>query len=326
MQLITKFTEEKFLKTNNRIINKFDKKLKSAQMILKEILFPSNDRILTKLSLATSKSLRYRSGYADECIASAVELINGCLLLHTRIMEPQINNNTEQLTGLMNVLFGDYILTKAFDFLVDTKSIEVLKIISTASYSVTSGYVRELSIRKKLETPLDIYLTSLDERSGALFSSACQSAAVISNAGKKEFKAFEKYGFNLGVAYQIINDSYIYFNSKKLNFDQLYNYKSKICLPILLSYQTSNASEKEFWDQMINNSYLNKKNYNKSLDIIQKHESIYATSQIVKKYLDRAVESLFELDDDIEVDCFIDLANYIYNKNFNLSKNINFDK
>ena len=74
-------------------------------------------------------------------------------------MEPQINNNTEQLTGLMNVLFGDYILTKAFDFLVDTKSIEVLKIISTASYSVTSGYVRELSIRKKLETPLDIYLS-----------------------------------------------------------------------------------------------------------------------------------------------------------------------
>ena len=326
MKLITKFTEEKFLRTNNRIINKFDKKLKPAQMILKEILFPSNDRILTKLSLATSKSLRYRSGYADECIASAVELINGCLLLHTRIMEPQINKNTEQLTGLMNVLFGDYILTKAFDFLVDTKSIEVLKIISTASYSVTSGYVRELSIRKKLETPLDIYLTSLDERSGALFSSACQSAAVISNVGKKEFKAFESYGFNLGVAYQIINDSYIYFNSKTLNIDQLYNYKSKICLPILLSYQTSNASEKEFWDQMINNSYLNKKNYNKSLDIIQKHESIYATSQIVKKYLDRAVESLFELDDDIEVDCFIDLANYIYNKNFNCRKNINFDK
>ena len=126
-------------------------------MILKEILFPSNDRILTKLSLATSKSLRYTSGHADECIASAVELINGCLLLHTRIMEPQINKNTEQLTGLMNVLFGDYILTKAFDFLVDTKSIEVLKIISTASYSVTSGYVRELSIRKKLETPLDIF-------------------------------------------------------------------------------------------------------------------------------------------------------------------------
>ena len=45
-----------------------------------------------------------------------------------------------------------------------------------------------------------------------------------------------------------------------------------------------------------------------------------------KEYLDRAVESLFDLDDDIEVDCFIDLANYIYNKNFNCSKNENFDK
>ena len=89
MKLITKFTEEKFLKTNNRIINKFDKKLKPAQMILKEIIFPSNDRILTKLSLATSKSLRYRSGYADECIASAVELINGAYYFMQELWSPK---------------------------------------------------------------------------------------------------------------------------------------------------------------------------------------------------------------------------------------------
>ena len=320
MELITKFTEDKLLNTNNRIIDKFDKKLKSAQMILKEVLFPSNDRILSKICLATSKSLRYNLGYADECIASAVELINGCLLFHTRIEEPPIYENPNELAGLLNVLFGDYILTKAFDFLVDTESLEVLKIISNASYSVTSGYVRELSIRKNLETPKEIYFTSLDERAGALFSSACKSAVIISNVGKKELKAFENFGFNLGVAYQIINDSSIYLSSKNENKDHLNNYKIKICLPILLSYQKSNAYEKEFWDQMIKNSYLNKKNYKQSLDILRKHESIYVTSQVVKKYLERAVEQLVELDGDVNVDCFIELANYIYSSNFKSSK------
>ena len=314
MKLITKFTEDKLLKTNNRIIDKFDKKIKSGQIILKEILFPSNDRILTKLSLATSKSLKYKFGNADECIASAVELINGCLILHTRIEESPISKNSDKLSGLLNVLFGDYILTKAFDFLVETQSLEVLKIISTASHSVTSGYVRELSIREKLETPQEIYYTSLEERSGALFSAACKSAVTITNAGEKEAKAFEKYGFHLGIAYQLINDCRIYLNAKKVDKEMLENYKNKICLPILLSFQKSNNNEKEFWGHIIKKPILSKEDLEKSLDILHKYESIQETSQIVKNYLDTAIKPLSELDKNIEVDCFVELANYIYNE------------
>ena len=94
----------------------------------------------------------------------------------------------------------------------------------------------------------ETYLKIISAKTAELFAAASKVGAILSNTGNKEKDALEFYGRNLGLTFQIADDTLDYnseieiISGKKLvDF-----FEGKITLPIILPLQKLNSLKKKY--------------------------------------------------------------------------------
>lgn len=164
-------------------------------------------------------------GYCKRVLptACAMELIHAYSLIHDDL--PCMDDDDYRRGKLTNhkvygeniaVLAGDGLLTYAFGLINKNKEIsgikaqnvlKALEIIANAAgtFGMVGGQVVDiLSENKKINLPVLQYIHT--HKTGALICASLQSGAVLSQASSEEYKALTKYGENLGLIFQIVDD------------------------------------------------------------------------------------------------------------------------
>ena len=93
----------------------------------------------------------------------------------------------------------------------------------------------------------ETYLKIISAKTAELFAAATKVGAILSDVGTKEKDALEFYGRNLGLTFQIADDTLDYNSDLKLfgkNVGQDF-FEGKITLPIILLFQKTNLDEKK---------------------------------------------------------------------------------
>ncbi len=152
-------------------------------------------------------------------IACAIELIHTYSLIHDDL--PSMDNAGTRrgkpschikYGEAMAILTGDALLTLAFNIMAGMKNkIRTAEIIFEVSKAIgvsgmIGGQVMDLEIRNrdKVDLPTIEYINI--RKTGALIAAAVKAGAIISGAGRKEVRALETYGENIGLAFQIADD------------------------------------------------------------------------------------------------------------------------
>jgi len=93
----------------------------------------------------------------------------------------------------------------------------------------------------------ETYLKIISTKTAALFSASTKMGAILANKENKEKDALEFYGKNLGLTFQIADDTLDYNSEIKLFGKKIGNdfYEGKITLPIILLFQQINNTEKQ---------------------------------------------------------------------------------
>ena len=93
----------------------------------------------------------------------------------------------------------------------------------------------------------ETYLKIISTKTAALFSASTKLGAILANKEKKEKDALEFYGKNLGLTFQIADDTLDYNSEIKIFGKEVGNdfYEGKITLPIILLFQKTNSIEKK---------------------------------------------------------------------------------
>ena len=154
-------------------------------------------------------------------IASAIELIHSYSLIHDDL--PALDNDDLRRSKPSNhikydeatsILAGDAIQSLAFEVLSEPmKDISLerqLYLINQFSLKIgangmVGGQIIDISSKKKDLTVKEIkQMHKL--KTASLISFSCKAGAIIGGASEEEIEAFELYGENLGIAFQIIDD------------------------------------------------------------------------------------------------------------------------
>ena len=154
-------------------------------------------------------------------IASAIELIHSYSLIHDDL--PALDNDDLRRSKPSNhikydeatsILAGDAIQSLAFEVLSEPmKDISLerqLYLINQFSLKIgangmVGGQIIDISSKKKDLTVQEIkQMHKL--KTASLISFSCKAGAIIGGASEEEIEAFELYGENLGIAFQIIDD------------------------------------------------------------------------------------------------------------------------
>jgi octaprenyl-diphosphate synthase len=144
-------------------------------------------------------------------LAASVELLHTATLVHddvidsasTRRGRPTVNSAFQNST---TVMLGDYLFAHAADQVVRTDNLRVVQMFANTLMIMAKGEIRQdLAAYDSRQTIRD-YLGRIGGKTASLFATASEGGAIVSRAPAHIAEALREYGYNFGMAFQIIDD------------------------------------------------------------------------------------------------------------------------
>ena len=148
-------------------------------------------------------------------------------------------------------------------------------------------------------------------KTAQLFGAAAQSGAIVANGSLQQVKAAFDYGYNVGLAFQIIDDIMDYSSSNtQMGKNQGDDFKlGKTTLPIILAWEKSNKLEQEFFIKSLQELKQEKNDFEKCCEILKKYSILNQCKTIANGFVIKAIDALNEFSENDYKKALIELAN-----------------
>ena len=256
----------------------------------------------------TDDSIRY---------AAATELLHNATLLHDDVADGSKTRRgaptVASFLGASNsVLVGDYWLVKAVDLVMgaDRAVMEVLGLFAGTLSLLASGEMLQLQKAASGDTTEDDYLRIIRSKTGTLFETACESAAISVEASDEARQVAGIYARYLGYAFQIKDDILDYTGGdigKPAGVDIR---ERKITLPLLGALSRVDAKRQEEVREMVREVSDHPENAGFLIGFVMDNDGIAYAQDRLKAYSHQAIQALSVLPASPAVDYLVELANF----------------
>ena len=315
--------EEKLVLTEEKIKSKLDSDVELVQKMTVYHIETGGKRLRALLTLGAAKLCGYSKGSRDINLAACVELIHSATLMHDDVIdEGTVRRGKATLNKVWDnqssVLIGDYLLSRCFEMMVEDGNLEVLKLLSSTSSKIAQGEVLQLQHKGEVDMLEETYLKIISAKTAELFAAATKVGAIISSVDIKEKNALEFYGRNLGLTFQIADDTLDYNSELKLFGKKIGQdfFEGKITLPIILLFQKLNPLEKKLLKEIFNKELRIEEDFYKIISLIKKYKVIEECYQKAQHYINLASNSLTVFKDSKEKEIFKNLTSFSLTRNF----------
>ena len=315
--------EEKLILVEEKIKNKLTSEVDLVQKISDYHIKTGGKRLRALLTLGSSKLCGYLKGGRDINLAACVELIHGATLLHDDVIDNGDMRRGKKTTNVIwgnqsSILAGDYLLSRCFEMMVEDGNLEILKLLSSTSAKIAQGEILQLQHKGEVDMLEETYLKIISSKTAVLFSAATKVGAILAERNNKEKEALEFYGKNLGLTFQIADDTLDYNSNINLFGKNTGNdfYEGKITLPIILLFQQANDSEKKQLENIFNKNIRSKNDFSDVLKLISKYKIISKCYKKAEHFINLASNSLSIFKDTEEKKILENLTSFSLERSF----------
>ena len=273
--------ESRLLLVEEKIKQKLTSEVELVQKMTDYHLDSGGKRLRALLTLGSAKLCNYSKGTRDINLAACVELIHSATLMHDDVIDNgTIRRGKKTLNKIWDnhssVLVGDYLLSRCFEMMVEDGNLEVLKLLSSTSSKIAQGEVLQLQHQGEVDMLEETYLKIISAKTAELFAASTKVGAILSDRNNKEKEALEFYGRNLGLTFQIADDTLDYNSELKLFGKKIGKdlYEGKVTLPIILLFQKANYEEKKKLKDIFSKNTRDERDLNYSLSLIKRYNII----------------------------------------------------
>jgi len=292
-------SENKLSLVDEKIKTKLESDVDLIHEMVKYHLKSGGKRLRALLTLGSSKLCGYSNGLRDVNLAACVELIHCATLLHDDVIDQSELRRGKKTTNKIwgnqsSILVGDYLFSRSFEMMVEDGDIEILKLLSSTSSTIVQGEVLQSQHSNEIDILEETYLKIINSKTAALFSAATKVGGIITKRTDKEKNALKFYGKNLGLTFQIADDTLDYNSNinlfgKKIGKDF---FEGKVTLPAILVYQESNFNEKQSIKKMFSQKTRSNEELDYILKLIKKYNIINACYKKAEHFINLASNSL----------------------------------
>ena len=315
--------EDKLILVDEKIKSKLLSKVNLVDEMTKYHLRTGGKRLRALLTLGSSKLCGYSKGSRDINLAACVELIHAATLMHDDVIDNgEIRRGKKTLNNIWGnksaILVGDYLLSRCFEMMVEDGSLEILKLLSTTSAEISQGEVLQLQNQGEVDMLEETYFKIISAKTASLFSAATKVGSILSNKENKIKDALEFYGKNLGLTFQIADDTLDYNSELKFFGKEIGNdfYEGKVTLPIILLYQKLENNEKEELKEFFKKKNRSVEEFNKVILMIKKYNIIFECYKKAEHFINLASNSLSIFDESKEKEILQGLTSFSLERTF----------
>lgn len=224
-------------------------KVALVMAVSKHVVEAGGKRMRPIMCLLAAKACGVTDLEPHRRLAAIIEMLHTATLVHDDVVDesglrrgrPTANATWNNQTA---VLVGDFLISRAFDLLVDLDDLKLLKNFSTGTCEIAEGEVLQLQSQHQPDTTEQTYLAIIHGKTSRLFEMATEGAAIL--AKKPEYVlALKKFAGHFGNAFQIIDDILDYTSDaetlgKNIGDDLM---EGKPTLPLIAALKNTQGDE-----------------------------------------------------------------------------------
>ncbi|CQR46692.1 Heptaprenyl diphosphate synthase component 2 [Paraliobacillus sp. PM-2] len=249
-------------------------------------------------------------------VAVALELIHMASLVHDDVIDdaklrrgmPTVKAKWDNRIAMYT---GDYIFARSLEYLSDLNNPRAHQILAKTMIDLTVGEIEQIKDKYNLDQHLRHYLRRIKRKTALLISSSCQLGAIAADVPIEQEKQLKRYGYYIGMSYQIIDDILDFTSSAKqlgkpAGSDLM---QGNITLPALIAMKDPSFSNKLM--DLFSHQKINQQQIDPLIHYIKNSDAIDKAFDLSNQYLEKASRALNELPDVKAKQTFEDIANYI---------------
>ena len=248
-------------------------------------------------------------------MATAVELLHIATLIHDDTIDNSLTRRgmdtiSSRWDENVAILLGDYVFAASATFVCDTNNIRVIRRFSETIMDLSSGELMEYFNGHNAEQSRQLYEDRIYRKTASLFRTAAESGAILGGAPEEGIKALSDYGYNIGMAFQIVDDILDVSGDaeeigKPVGNDLLQGVLTLPSIKLLERYPTDNPVRAFFADRS------DKSHLQKSLKMMQESDILEECHAEAEEYCAKALRILEGLPESPSRESLSILAAYV---------------
>lgn len=292
--------------------------------ISRHLLGSGGKRIRPAVLLLTAGACGLQNGTKRIAAAAAIELIHTATLLHDDVVDDAVLRRGKPAANVVwgnkpTVLVGDFMLAKALTLLQSCGNIELIKYVTDASAKLAEGQVLEvISGKNMVDVNEEICFSIIDCKTASLIESCGKSGALLAEASKEVIAQLGKYGQNIGIAFQLLDDALDYSSTEK-EFGKEVGHDlvdGKMTLPLFYSLEKAPSVIREEIREILKNDEIDEGNLTRIRDVVEEYQGVDQTIQVARKYISDGKKSIENLPENEYLNSLNMLADYVAERTF----------
>lgn len=313
-----------FLKKDLEIYNKTLKEVLSSNVFLidniSKYIVKHKGKGLRPLLVLLSARLLGEPNKNTYAVASIVELLHTATLIHDDVVDnAEERRNFPSINAVwknkISVLMGDYLLAKSLISATDTGELAIMYVLANTSKRLSKGELLQIEKSRKLDITEEDYLQIISDKTAALLSACCLLGAMTVTDEEKEKICLEKFGDNIGIAFQIKDDLLDYEGDRKILGKAVGAdlRDKKITLPLILAFKKSSIREKKQILSLIKKG-VTEKEIKTIYEFTDSYGGLNAAHEYVNNYAERARDTIAPIEDSPAKTNALSFVDYIINR------------
>jgi octaprenyl-diphosphate synthase len=281
------------------------------------IIFSGGKRLRPLLMILSARLCSYTGNY-DVTFSTAIEYLHAATLLHDDIVDDANLRRGKpvahsQWEDAIVVLVGDFLLARALTISAATEKIEVIKVLSKLTEDMSQGEVHQLMRKGDISLTEDEYLEVIRRKTAVLFEAACRTSAILADANDEDKNALTKFGYNLGMAFQMMDDLFDYTLDtaefgKEVGADLK---EGKLTLPVIYALKQANSADREKMIKIIKDDNFSVEDFKTLVGMLEKYGGTDYTEKMAAVYIQAAKDALSIFNPSQSKEIMFDIADYV---------------
>lgn len=284
---------------------------------LELLLSSGGKRIRPTITLLLGKALH---GEIDRLItlAAAIELLHTATLVHDDLIDgallrrgmPTLNS---RWSSAATVLTGDFIFSRAAVLASEADSLSAMKLFGQTLSIIVDGEVTQL-FTGHCTAERENYYRRIYSKTASLFETSSTCAALVSPVDAAVVESVKHYGYNLGMAFQIIDDI-LDFTAQQEHLGKPVGSDIRqglITLPLI--YYAERYTDTDYSKRIMSGKCPEELDINNLIKDVVQSECLTLAHTEAKEYSRKANEFLTVVPDLPEKTALVQLSSYIIDR------------
>lgn len=244
------------------------------------------------------------TGDAPIRLAAVMELIHVATLVHDDVIDGAAVRRGEPSANSIwgnqvSVLAGDWLYMQAFSLAVRERNFGILDLLVDLTQMMVEGELMQAELIGRLDITEHQHQDLIHRKTACLLAACSRLGALLAGRDERTEERLRDYGWNLGMAFQLVDDVLDFEASEASLGKPVGNdlKEGKVTLPLILALKSCTSAERSQVETVVRQRGYESVSLESILEILDRYDTLSEVRRRALGYCESALEGLDTLED-----------------------------